>query len=153
MLEINKQKMMYSKQGEKITVYDRDEQGNIIYESYKDSEGNDIFYLDDDGNKIPRNVEEKVGFSEPTSFYANISNKLSEVLVKEYGIDNSTLYCQITADKGYLSLNAGDLIWKKSSIEKDSDGYVKPESADYVVKGVADEGLTVDLFLLQKNVE
>ena len=37
MLEINKQEMRYSKQGERVTIYKRDEKGNIVYESYKDS--------------------------------------------------------------------------------------------------------------------
>lgn len=77
MLDINKQRMQYSLQGQRFTVYDRDDDGNIIYTSYTDSDGNKIYYLDDDGNKIPQNIEEKTGFSEPVAFSANISNNLA----------------------------------------------------------------------------
>ena len=73
MLEANKQKMKYSKQGEKVTIYDRDENGNIKY-------------IEVDGEKIPVVLRESIEFSDPVPFSANISNKLSEVLVKEFGI-------------------------------------------------------------------
>jgi len=141
MLDINKQAMRYSQHGQKVTIYEKDDDGNIKY------------YVDGDGNKIPLIADEKVGFSEPKEFYANISNKLSEVLVKEFGVDDSSTYVQIVTDKGYLSLNAGDVVWKKSEIVYDEDGLVDSTTADYEVKGVADEGLTVDLFLLQKVVK
>jgi hypothetical protein len=140
MLEANKQKMKYSKQGEKVTIYDRDENGNIKY-------------IEVDGEKIPVVLREAIGFSDPVPFSANISNKLSEVLVKEFGVDDSSSYCQIVTDKGYLPIKAGDIVWKKSDVGQDSDGLVDDKTADYVVKGVADEGLTVELFLLQKTVK
>nr|DAQ01216.1 MAG TPA: hypothetical protein [Caudoviricetes sp.] len=140
MLRINKQKMKYSLQGKRIEVYERDQDGNIK------------FYESDSGEKIPLIKKEVVGFSEPTIFYANISNKLSEVLAKQFGIDDSTNYAQIITDKGSLPIKAGDLIWKKSDVKYDEDGIVDSKSADYTVMGVADEGLTVDLFLLKRNV-
>ena len=141
MLDINKQLMKYSQHGQKVTIYEKDEDGNIKY------------YVDGDGNKIPLIADEKVGFSEPKEFYANISNKLSEVLVKEFGVDDSSTYVQIVTDKGYLPLKAGDVVWKKSEVGYDYSGLVDSTTADYEVKGVADEGLTVDLFLLQKVVK
>ena len=153
MLDANKQQMKYSLQGQKITIYKKDEDGNIQYEGYTDSDGNFIPYLDVNGDKIPIISKEVVGYSEPKIFKANISNKLSEVLIREFGVDDSSSYCQIVTDKGYLPLDVGDLVWKKSNVETDKDGLVDKNSADYIVKGVADEGLTVDLFLLQKNVK
>ena len=153
MLDANKQQMKYSLQGQKITIYKKDEHGNIQYEGYTDSDGNFIPYLDVNGDKIPIILKEVVGYSEPKIFKANISNKLSEVLIREFGVDDSSSYCQIVTDKGYLPLDVGDLVWKKSNVETDKDGLVDKNSADYIVKGVADEGLTVDLFLLQKNVK
>lgn len=141
MLDINKQKMKYSQHGQKVTIYEKDDDGNIKY------------YVDGDGNKIPLIADEKVGFSEPKEFYANISNKLSEVLVKEFGVDDSSTYVQIVTDKGYLPLKSGDVVWKKSEVGYDDSGLVDSTTADYEVKGVADEGLTVDLFLLQKVVK
>ena len=139
-------------QEQKITIYKKDEDGNIQYEGYTDSDGNFIPYLDVNGDKIPIILKEVVGYSEPKIFKANISNKLSEVLIREFGVDDSSSYCQIVTDKGYLPLDVGDLVWKKSNVEIDKDGLVDKNSADYIVKGVADEGLTVDLFLLQKIV-
>lgn len=133
--------MWYSQHGQRITVYEKDDDGNIKY------------YEDADGNRIPLISDEKIGYSEPKEFYANISNKLSEVLVKEFGIDDSSTYVQIVTDKGYLPLKAGDLVWKKSEVGFDEDNLPEPTSADYTVKGVADEGLTVDLYLLQKAVK
>ena len=152
MLDANKQQMKYSLQGQKITIYKKDEDGNIQYEGYTDSDGNFIPYLDVNGDKISIILKEVVGYSEPKIFKANISNKLSEVLIREFGVDDSSSYCQIVTDKGYLPLDVGDLVWKKSNVEIDKDGLVDKNSADYIVKGVADEGLTVDLFLLQKIV-
>ncbi len=105
------------------------------------------------GEKIPSIKGTITEFLEPVLFSANISNKLSEVLVKEFGIDDSSSYCQIVTDKGYLPIKAGDVIWKKSEVGRDDDGLVDNKTADYVVKGVADEGLTADLFLLQKTVK
>lgn len=141
MLDINKQRMKYSRHGQRVTIYERDDDREIKY------------YVDGDGNKIPLIADEKIGYSEPKEFYANISNKLSEVLVKEFGIDDSSTYVQIVTDKGYLPLKAGDLVWKKSEVKFDADNLPEPTSADYTVKGVADEGLTVDLYLLQKTVK
>ena len=40
MLDINKQNMKYSRQGQRTVVYETDSEGNIIYEGYTDSEGN-----------------------------------------------------------------------------------------------------------------
>lgn len=140
MLRINRQKMKYSLQGERIEIYEKDDNGNIK------------FYESADGEKIPLVKKEIVGFSEPVIFYANISNKLSEVLAKQFGIDDSTNYAQIITDKGSLPIKAGDLIWKKSDVKYDEDGIVDSTSADYTVMGVADEGLTVDLFLIKRNV-
>lgn len=140
MLRINRQKMKYSLQGKRIEVYEKDDNGNIK------------FYESTDGEKIPLVKKEIVGFSEPVIFYANISNKLSEVLAKQFGIDDSTNYSQIITDKGFLPIKSGDLIWKKSDVKYDEDGIIDSKSADYTVMGVADEGLTVDLFLLKRNV-
>lgn len=139
----NQQPMKYSLQIGEVPIYQTDDDGNIIY------------YTDDDGNEIPLETgETRIIYSEPEEFFANINNKLDEVTWTEYGIDNSTNYSQIVAEKGVLPLKAGSVIWKKSEVQyKDEDETIIDEtSADYIVKGVADEGLSVDLFLLQKKV-
>lgn len=140
MLDINKQKMQYSKQIGKVPVYATDSSGNIKY-------------ITVDGVKVlVETGDYTTGYDMPVPFYASISNKLSEALIKEFGIDNSTNFVQIVADKGELPLAVGDLVWKQSQVEYKAS-MVDKTSCDYIVMGVADEGLTVDLFLLQRNVK
>lgn len=143
MLEINKQKMAYALLGEKVPIYETDDDGNIKY-------------ITVDGKEVPVETgEHETGYGKPVTFYASINNKLDDVLAKEFGIDQSSNYAQIVADKDVLPLYVGSLIWKKSTIGyKDmANSIIDANTADYTVMGVADEGLTVDLFLLQKNVK
>lgn len=142
MLELNKQTMKYSRQGERVEIYERDGDENIVYTKYTTA----------DGNPIPVIKDTVIGYSDPVTFRASINNKLSEALIKEFGIDDSTSYLQIVTDKGALPIKTGDYIWKSSAVGRDKNNLVDVTTADYIVKGVADEGLTVDLFLLQKNV-
>lgn len=100
MLDINKQAMKYSLQGQTVTIYERDDDGNILYEGYTDTEGNFISYLDDEGNKIPKVLEEKTGFSEPVDFKANISFSGGEAQTKEYGFDTADFDAVLLTDKG-----------------------------------------------------
>ena len=143
-LASNKQSMKYSLQGEKVPIYETDEDGNIIY------------YEDADGNRIPLETGEyETGYSKPVSFFANINNKLNEVVWQDYGVDNSTEYAQLIVSKGELSLKVGTVIWKKSEVgyKDEAKTIVDETTADYIVKGVADEGMSEDLFLLQRNVK
>ena len=143
-LASNKQSMKYSLQGERIPIYETDEDGNIIY------------YEDSDGNKIPIETGEyTTGYSQPVHFFANINNKLNEVVWQDFGVDNSTEYAQLIVGKDELPLKVGSVIWKKSEVGyKDDDKTIVDETtADYTVKGIADEGMSEDLFLLQRNVK
>lgn len=140
----NQQPMKYALLLGTFPIYERDEYGEIIY------------YTDGEGNRIPLETgESEERYSEPVEFGANINNKLDEVAWTEYGIDNSTNFAQIVTDKGVLPLKAGSVIWKKSEVRyKDAEKTIPDETtADYIVKGVADEGLSADLFLLQKKVK
>jgi hypothetical protein len=140
-LAANKQGMFYSLQGSKVPIYETDEDGNIIYDEVT-------------GEPIETG-DYTTGYSDPIPFFANINNKLNEVVWQDYGIDNSTNYAQIVVSKGKLPLKAGSVIWKKSEVcYKDDDKTIVDETtADYIVKGVADEGMSEDLFLLQRNVK
>ena len=155
-LASNKQSMKYSLQGERVPIYETDESGNIIYDHYTDSDGNIIYYLDENGEKIQLATGEyTTGYSQPVSFFANINNKLNEVVWQDYGIDDSTNYAQIITSKGELPLKVGSVIWKKSEVgyKDDEKTIVDETTADYTVKGIADEGMSEDLFLLQRNVK
>ena len=143
-LQANKQAMKYSLQDGQIPIYETDDDGNIIY------------YTDSEGNQIPIETGEyTTGYSQPVSFFANINNKLNEVVWQDYGIDNSTNYAQIVASKGELPLKAGSVIWKKSEVgyKDEANTIVDITTSDYTVKGIADEGMSEDLFLLQRNVK
>jgi hypothetical protein len=146
MLTKNKQKMFYSvhnKNGEKIPIYETDDEGNIQYTTV-------------DGEKIPIEIGTKtIEYGEPIQFLASITNKLNEAVWQSYGIDNSANYAQITTAKGMLPLTIGSLIWKQTEVgyEDDEHTEIDTTTADYTVKGIADEGLAVDLFLLQRNVK
>ena len=135
-LNKNKQKMYYANQDKEVP----------ITETYYDDEGN-AYELD--------TGETELVYGEPIEFEANISNKLDEVRWAEYGIDNSANYAQIVADKGKIPLKAGSVVWKKSKVgyQDLAETLVDETTSDHVVKGVADEGLSVDLFLLQKRVK
>lgn len=134
-LQRNKQSMKYALQGVEIPIYE--------------------YYTDDDGNQIPIETgETKQGYYSPVSFSASINNKLDEVLIKEFGIDDTTKFAQLVTAKNVLPLTVGSLIWKKSEVgyEDTEHTIVDATTADYTVMGVADEGLNFDLFLLQRNV-
>ena len=143
-LQANKQAMKYSLQDGQIPIYETDDDGNIIY------------YTDSEGNQIPIETGEyTTGYSQPVSFFANINNKLNEVVWQDYGVDNSTNFAQIVVSKGELPLKSGSVIWKKSEVgyKDEEKTIVDDKTCDYIVKGVADEGMSEDLFLLQRNVK
>ena len=143
-LASNKQSMKYSLQGERVPIYETDENGEIIY------------YEDSDGNKIPIETGEyTTGYSQPIPFLANINNKLNGVVWQDYGIDDSTNYAQLITSKNELPLKVGSVIWKKSEVgyKDDENTIVDETTADYTVKGIADEGMSEDLFLLRRNVK
>lgn len=136
MLDINKQAMKYSLQGQTVTIYERDDDGNILYEGYTDTEGNFIPYLDDEGNKIPKVLEEKTGFSEPVDFKANIAFSGGEAQTKEYGFDTADFDAVLLTDKGMYPLKKGDLIWLDNEPEYTNEGLVDETTADFTVVGV-----------------
>ena len=132
MLDINKQAMKYSLQGQTVTIYERDDDGNILY--YTDNDGNP--YLDDEGNKMPKVLEEKTGFSEPVDFKANIAFSGGEAQSKEYGFDTADFDAILLTDRNTLPIQKGDLIWLDSKPTYTSDSLVDETSADFTVVGI-----------------
>lgn len=126
MLDINKQSMKYSQQGARITIYEKDDDGNIKY------------YIDSDGNKIPLIAEEKVGFSKPVDFRANIAFSGGEAKTEEFGFDAADYDAIMLTDKNEFPLKKGDLIWLDSEvtyIDEDTET-VDETSADFTIVGV-----------------
>ena len=120
MLDINKQAMKYSLQGQTVTIYERDDDGNILY--YTDNDGNP--YLDDEGNKMPKILEANIAFSG------------GEAQSKEYGFDTADFDAILLTDKNTLPIQKGDLIWLDSKPTYTSDSLVDETSADFTIVGI-----------------
>lgn len=123
MLDINKQAMKYSLQGQTITVYE------------KDDDGNPKFYETEDGEKIYY-THEKQGFSEPVDFRANISFSGGEAQSKEYGFDTADFDAILLTDRNTLPVQKGDLIWLDSKPTYTSNSLVDETSADFTIVGI-----------------
>lgn len=141
-LQKNKQRMYYS-------LYKAAEE---VYEEV----GTSVRMIIDEetGEEIPVEVgTQKAVFLPPVEFYANITSNLNEMHIKAYGVDQSSIYSRITAEKGQLPLKVGSMIWRESPIEWEDElnRVPKQASADYVVVGLMTEYQHADFYLLQRN--
>nr|DAM18590.1 MAG TPA: hypothetical protein [Bacteriophage sp.] len=152
MLDINKQNMKYSRQGQTVTIYERDEEGNLVYIGHTDSDGNFYPYFDDDGNPIPKELGTKIGFSEPVSFKANISFSGGEAQAEEYGFNVADFDAVLLTERNKFPFSKGDIIWLDSIPTFDSDGLVDSTSADFTIVGVK-PSLTSTKYMLKAQVK
>ena len=123
MLDINKQAMKYALQGQTVTVYEKDEDGNLKF--YETEDGEKIYY-----------THEEIGFSEPVDFRANISFDGGEAQNKEYGFNAADFDAVLLTDRGEYPFKKGDVIWLDSEPTKDENGLVDSTSADFTIVGV-----------------
>ena len=138
---INKQNMYYSLYSGAKTVYDTDDEGNIIY-------------VEVDGEQVPVEAgTQEAQYERPVHFVANINSELNEMHMKAWGVDQSSIYSEIVCQKGYLPLDIGAIIWRESPVVWDDEeqGIPHQASSDYTVVGIRTEGLWEDWYLLQKN--
>ena len=144
MLAKNKQKMYYSMPtGNKIPVYERDEDGNIKYMLI-------------DGISVPvESGEYEPEYSKPVQFFNGIAGKLSKSVIKAFGIDDSSTYAQMDALANEYPFEKGTYIWRKSEVQyKDTDKtIVDVSSADYIIENVLDEGIQFWNYLLQRTLK
>lgn len=154
MLDINKQSMKYSRQGQRTVVYETDNDGNIIYEGYTDSGGNFIPYLDDNGDKIPRIKEEYIGYSLPVDFRANISFSGGEAQAEEYGFNVADFDAVMLTERNEFPLILGDVIWFDSEVgyKDDAQAHVDELTADFRVVGIK-LSLTSTKYMLKAQVK
>lgn len=125
-LNKNKQKMKYSIKVERKPIYETDSDGNIIY------------YEDEEGNRIPLETGEyEMGYSEPVEFYSNISMSGGEAEAREFGLSVADYDAVLVLDKNKVPLKEGSLIWHEKEVKFKDDGEVDTTSADYTVKKVA----------------
>lgn len=144
-LKKNEQQMYYSLVIGEEPIYELDEKGEPI-----------VDYVDEEGNIYYRETGEyKPVFSIPRPFKNGISGKLSEVLVKEFGIDDTTLYAEMETEANKYQIAPESIIWRKSEVKYEDVDQTIPDrtSCDYVVAGVLDEGLNTWLYLLRRNLK
>lgn len=123
MLEINKQSMKYSLQGQIVTIYEKDDDGNNKY--YETSDGEKIYY-----------THEVNGYSDPVDFMANIAFSGGEAQNEEYGFNTADFDAILLTNREEYPLAKGSLIWLNSEVTRTSDGTIDETSADFIVVGV-----------------
>lgn len=152
----NKEKLIYALQTKsKMPVYERDEEGNVIYEGYTDEDGNFIPITDEDGNKTPRKTGEyEYQYSTPVIFYANISFSGSDTQPEFFGLDLSSYDATILVNRHELPITETSVIWYDSEpVYLDDDETIPdPDSADYQVKKKL-PSLNYEIFALEKRIK
>lgn len=122
-LRKNTQPLHYSTYSEEIKVYQRDENGDIIY-------------IEVDGERIPVEIGSAPGYNAPVLFYANIAMSGGEAEAREYGFDiGSYEAVLVTTDKS-LPITETSRIWRTTEPKTNADGTVDGDSADYSVLAV-----------------
>ena len=127
-LKKNKQPFHYATYSEEIKVYQRDENGDIVYVD------------DGDGNLIPIEIGSAPGYNTPVLFNANISagkgNAESEVFGVGVDFSRSISTCDMTCPIDELTL-----LWIDAKPQYLAGGTVDPDSADYKVAAKPAKGL------------
>ena len=122
-LNKNKQKLWYSTYADQIIIYERDENGEIVYDEI-------------DGELYPRIIAEKAGYNNPVSFYANISAAKGSSDSEVFGVSLDYTKTISTSDMS-LPISETSLIWFETEPVIKDDGTVDESSADYAVVAVA----------------
>lgn len=122
-----RQPLIYALLKGKRPVYERDENGNIIYKIIG-------------GKMIPKTTGEMEDYySDPITFYNSISGDLTESELQAFGTQ-SNVSAKMTYKRNQYPFKTGTLIWKISEVQFLEDGSPNPKSADYKVVGVMPEG-------------
>ncbi len=122
-LKKNQQRLQYATYSDQIKIYERDENGNIVY-------------IDVDGEQVPVIICEQAGYNSPVSFCANISMSSGEAEAKEYGVNASDYEAVLVTTDKSLQIDELTRIWHTSKPKFNSDGMVDGDSADYSVLAV-----------------
>lgn len=142
LLRKNMQPMKYSLQDGRVPIYERDENGDIVY-------------IEVDGKKVPVETGEyETGYSAPVDFMGNISMSGGEAEAKEFGMDIGDFDAVIILEKDAIPITETSIIWHTSPVKyKDEQNtIVDSKSADYAVKRVS-PSLNFTKVLLQRIVK
>jgi hypothetical protein len=137
-LKKNEQTLYYANYVGDITIYAKDEDGNIL-----------TTVVDGETVEVVDSVVQ--GYEEPIEFHANISFDSGETRMAEYGLNSSQYNAIINATKGKFPFNEQTLIWHTSQPQF-KEGVVVPESADYRVIAIK-TSLNEERFILKKRVD
>lgn len=140
-LNANKQKMYYSIPIGKTPIYEKDEDGNIIY------------YTDSEGNQIPIETGEyETSYTKPVMFKGCVCSQLEDAITRAWGSDNSNNFAVLVLSKRakdengkFIDFPNGTVIWRKYEPTSDTT------TADYIVDGVMDEELNETSYYLRKR--
>lgn len=122
-LRKNTQPLYYATYSEEIKVYQRDENGDIVY-------------IEVDGERIPVELGTVAGYNEPVIFYANIAMSGGEAEAKEYGVSTSDYEAVLVLSDKTLGITETSRIWHTTEPKINTDGTVDGDSADYSVLAV-----------------
>lgn len=142
LLRKNMQPMKYSLQDGRVPIYERDENGDIVY-------------IEVEGKKVPVETGEyETGYSSPVDFMGNISMSGGEAEAKEFGMDIGDFDAVIVLEKDAIPITETSIIWHTSPVKyKDEQKtIVDAKSADYAVKRVS-PSLNFTKVLLQRIVK
>lgn len=115
----NQQKLWYSTYADQIVIYQRDKNGDIVYDEI-------------DGEKYPIIIAEKAGYNKPVFFHANVSAGKGTAQEEVFGKDIDFTRTISTTDLA-LPIDELSLVWIESEPKYLEDGTVDPGSADYKV--------------------
>ena len=151
-LRKNQSLLKYSNQAAIVPAFETDENGNIKFWSYIDDDGNEFFYEDMDGNKIPMFADSgtETLYGEPVNFMASIAMSGGEAESVEYGLSITEYEAVAIVQRGTVPLTEGSLIWFQSepeyiseepihilvNDEEISGKFAKRTSADFFVKKI-----------------
>ncbi|MFR4125064.1 hypothetical protein [[Ruminococcus] torques] len=142
LLEKNKQNLKYALQVGEVPVYERDEDGNIIY-------------IEVDGQKVPVETgETEPGYSNPIDFRGNIAMSGGEAEAKSFGVDISEYDAILLMEKNRIPIDETSLIWHTSKVRyiDEQNTIVDRKSADYSIKRVQ-PSLNFTRYLLKRIVK
>lgn len=142
LLEKNKQNLKYALQVGEVPVYERDEDGNIIY-------------IEVDGQKVPVETgETEPGYSNPIDFRGNIAMSGGEAEAKSFGVDISEYDAILLMEKNRIPIDETSLIWHTSKVRyiDEQNTIVDRKSANYSIKRVQ-PSLNFTRYLLKRIVK
>lgn len=142
LLEKNKQNLKYALQVGEVPIYERDEDGNIVY-------------IEIDGQRVPVETgETEIGYANPIDFRGNIAMSGGEAEAKSFGVDISEYDAILLMEKDRIPIDETSLLWHTSEVKyvDEQNTVVDRKSADYSIKRVQ-PSLNFTRYLLKRIVK